>query len=313
MCGPQVPTVPISIIGATASGKSALAMTLAREFDLEIVSADAFQVYRGLDIGTAKASRSERDEITHHLIDLVDVDEEFTVADFAARYRAVTAMLGAGGRRGLLVGGTGLYQRIVVDDLELPGQWPEARQRLEESAALVGPEVLYEELARLDPVAATKMEPTNTRRIVRALEVIEGSGRPFSSFGPGFDHYPSTSMVQIGLRWPRPLLAERIAARVQVMIETGFVDEVRSLPPIKTWSRTARQALGYREIDDVIAGRCSLPEAVEAISLRTRQLAVRQERWFRRDPRIRWVDMGDESTAAVVALVRRVLGESLSE
>lgn len=305
--------VAVSIIGPTASGKSALALAVAHRFGLEIISADAFQVYRGLDIGTAKASPTERCEVPHHLIDIVDVVEEFTVAEFATRYRELRDSLAADRRHGMLVGGTGLYQRIVVDDLELPGQWPEVRDGLEELARRNGPEPLHDRLRRIDPVAAAKMEPTNTRRIVRALEVIEGSGRPFSSFGPGLDDYRSVTMVQVGLRWSRPVLAARIGARVQKMIDDGFLDEVRALAPMSTWSRTARQAIGYREIDDVAHGRRTLDDAIEAITVRTRQLAVRQERWFRRDPRVRWIDMDDDPVTSVSAIVRDALGESVAE
>ena len=209
----------------------------------------------------------------------------------------------------LLVAGTGLYLAALVNDLDLPGSWPEIRARLEQEASrpegLAG---LYTTLVRLDPDAAAKMEPGNARRVVRALEVCEGSGRRFSSFGPGMETYPASPIVQIGLRWPRPILAERIERRVHRMMELGLLAEVRGLLEGGPLSRTAHQALGYKELIDHLEGRCSLDEAVDAVITRTRQFAVRQDRWFRRDPRIRWVNIREhpsEAEAAVEQEVRR--------
>ena len=279
----------VALVGPTASGKSALALAAARARpDLEIVTVDSMQVYRGMDVGTAKPTPAERAEVPHHLIDLVDPDEEYTVARYQRDVRAVLDELASRGLRGLLVGGTALYLRAAVDDLEIPGRYPAVRAELE-----VEPDTaaLHARLARLDPVAAARMEPTNRRRVVRALEVALGSGRPFSSFGPGLDEHPPTDVVLTGLRLPRPVLDERIEARYRAQLEAGFVDEVRALAARPAGlGRTARQALGYRELLAHLEEGRPLDEAVADAVARTRRFARRQERWFRRDPRIRWLE-----------------------
>jgi tRNA dimethylallyltransferase len=293
-----VATPLVAVVGPTASGKSAVAMAAARALgDVELVSVDAMQVYRGMDVGTAKPSAEERAEIAHHLIDLVDASDDFTVADFQREFERVRFDLATRGRRGILVGGTGLYHRAVVDALTLPGEWPAVRAELLEEAATVGTPALHARLAGLDPGAAAKMEPTNTRRVVRALEVCVGSGRPFSSFGPGLDAYPPSPVVQIGLRWDRDALARRIELRVHTMVAAGLEDEVRRLHA-SGMSPTAAQALGYKELIEHLDGNCSLDEAIAATITRTRQFAVRQERWFRRDPRVRWVTVHDGDPVA---------------
>jgi len=300
----------LAIIGPTASGKSSLALSVCRRLgDAEIVSIDAMQVYRGMDIGTASPSPAERTEVRHHLVDLVDPHEEFTLAQFQSAYADAVADIDGRGRRAVLVGGTGLYLRAVTDGLTLPGQWPEIRRRLEAEAERSGPEPMFERLRSLDAQAATRMEPTNVRRIVRALEVIEGSGRPFSSFGPGFETYPESEVMQIGLRWPRDVLAGRIEQRVHAMIEGGWVAEVERLvasTPSVRLSRTAAQALGYKELIEYLEGRSTLSGAVDLIVRRTRQFAVRQERWFRRDPRIVWFDVEADP---VTELTGRIVNE----
>jgi tRNA dimethylallyltransferase len=269
-------------------------MEVARRLgDVELVSIDSMQVYRGMDIGTAKPSLAEQAEVAHHLIDLVEPTDEFTVARFKAAYTAAIDAIGARGRRAVLVGGTGLYHRVVIDDFELPGEWPEVRAEIDAEPDTAA---LFDRLRTLDPEAATKMEPTNRRRVVRALEVTIGSGEPFSSFGPGVDNYPSSGVPQIGLRWPRDVLSERIAQRVRSMIDEGLVEEVATLRR-GGLSRTAAQALGYKEILDALDGRISQDEAIDTIITRTRQFAVRQERWFRRDPRVRWIDVEDDPVA----------------
>ncbi len=259
------------------------------------------QVYRGMDIGTAKPSPQERAEVRHHLLDLVDPTDDFTVAEFAAAFRATLDEIDGSGHRALLVGGTGLYHRVVIDDFDLPGEWPDVRAELEAEPDTAA---LHVRLAALDPSAATKMEPTNRRRVVRALEVTLGSGRPFSSFGPGVDSYPPSPVHQIGLRWPRAALTARIAVRVQAMLAAGLVAEVEHLRATG-FSRTAGQALGYREILAMLDGAIGEDEATALIITRTRQFAVRQERWFRRDPRVRWIDVEhdpvSEATPAVIA------------
>lgn len=291
----------LAIIGPTASGKSSVALELCRRVGgAEIVSIDAMQVYRGMDIGTATPSATERAEIRHHLIDLVEPTSEFTLAQFQAAYIESLADIDRRAHHAVLVGGTGLYLRAVTDGLTLPGQWPEIRARLETEAERLGPEVLHARLVERDPLAASRMERTNVRRIVRALEVVEGSGRPFSAFGPGFDTYVESDVIQVGIRWPREVLARRIESRVHAMIEAGWVEEVRQLVATAgsvPLSRTAAQALGYKELIEHVQGRISLSAAVDTIVLRTRQFAVRQERWFRRDPRIQWFDVESDPVA----------------
>jgi len=277
---------PLVIVGPTASGKSDLAMGVARLTGAEIVALDSMQVYRGMDIGTATPTAAEQAEVPHHLINLVDPGEEFAVAELQARARAVIAEVRERGGVAVLVGGTGLYVRAVIDDLRIPGRYPKVRVQLE---AELDTEALHRRLAALDPLAAGRMEPTNRRRVVRALEVTLGSGEPFSSYGPGLGHYPAVPFVQVGLRWHRDRLDERIAARYQRQLADGFLDEVRALAegPI---SRTASQALGYKELLEHVQGETTLDEALELAVVRTRRFARRQERWFRRDPRIRWLD-----------------------
>lgn len=279
-------------------------MAAARQLgDVDLVSIDSMQVYRGMDIGTAKPTSAERAEIPHHLLDLVEPTDEFTVADFRDAYAAALLQIGRAGRRALLVGGTGLYHRVVIDDFDLPGQWPDLRRELEAESDTA---TLFERLHALDPSATTKIEPTNRRRLVRALEVTLGSGRPFSSFGPGVDDYPPTAVTQIGLRWPREVIAVRIAERVRHMIDRGLVAEVQALADLG-FSRTAGQALGYKEILAMSEGRMSQDEAIAMIITRTRQFAVRQERWFRRDPRVRWIDVEHDAVAEATPSVIEAL------
>ena len=293
----------VALLGPTASGKSAVAMAAARRvLDVELVCVDAMQVYRGMDIGTAKPTRSEQAEVRHHLIDIVDVSAEFTVAEFRVAARGAMDDITRRGRTALLVAGTGLYHRVVIDGIDLPGRWPEVRAELDEDAAQVGAAALHVRLAELDPVAAARMEPTNARRVVRALEVCIGSGRAFSSFGPGLDVYPPNQVAQVGLRWQREVLARRIERRVQGMIDAGLVGEVAGLLE-GSISRTARQALGYKEVIEHLDGRCTLDAAVAMIVQGTRQLAVRQERWFRRDPRVRWIDIEADPVAEALPAV----------
>ena len=299
--------VRVAVVGPTASGKSSVAMAAASgRDDVEIVSVDSMQVYRGMDIGTAKPDRVDRAAVPHHLLDLVDPDEEFTVAEFQRRYLEVLADLGERARRAILVGGTGLYHRAVVDELEIPGEWPAVRRRLQHEVARGGVPALHARLTTLDPEAAAKMEPSNERRVVRALEVCEGSGRPFSSFGPGLGTYPPSDVRQIGLRWDRAVLADRIGDRVHRMMGAGLLDEVRALAD-RGMSRTAAQALGYKELLAHLDGSVGLEEAVEQVVVRTRQFAVRQLRWFGRDPRIRWVDIEHDPVAEAAPAVVEAL------
>lgn len=299
----------LALVGTTASGKSALAIELARSAgDVEIVSVDSMQVYRRMDIGTAKATKTEQAEVPHHLLDVVEPYEEFSVSDFQRHAASAIDDIEARGHRALLVGGTGLHLRAVVDGLDIPGRWPEIRTALEAEAGArvegASSEGLYSRLQALDPVAAGRIEPGNTRRIVRALEVTEGSGRPFSSYGPGLDTYPPTRFRMIGLRRERVDTDRRIHQRLQAQMAAGFLDEVRRLAaePLGL-SRTARQALGYRELLAHVEDGVDLEEAVAETERRTRAFARRQESWFRRDPRIEWVDPLDNHVDAIPGLL----------
>jgi len=294
----------LALVGPTASGKSALALAIARAAsDVEIVSLDSMQVYRGLDIGTAKPTRAERAEVVHHLVDVADPSEEWSVRRTQRSAHAALADIELRGCRALLVGGTGLYVRAVVDDLEIPPTDPSVRDRLEREAEDdAGLAHAYGRLTELDPAAAARMETGNRRRIVRALEVIELTGRRFSSFGPGIDEYPAPalSVGMLGLQFAAPQLAVRIAARFDAMRRIGLVDEVRSLadlPPDRSLSRTAREAIGYRELLAYFAGEIpTLDDAFDAAVRRTRRFARRQRTWFGRDPRVQWID-GTRSTS----------------
>jgi tRNA dimethylallyltransferase len=295
--------IALAVVGPTASGKSALAVEVARPHpDLELVSVDSMQVYRGMDIGTAKATAAEQAEVPHHLIDLVDPDEEYTVSQFQAASRDALADIADRGRRAVLVGGTGLYFRAVVDDLELPGRYPEVRAELEAEPDTLA---LHRRLASLDPKAAGRMEPNNRRRVVRALEVTLGGGRPFSSYGPGLEVYPPLPYPVVGLRLERDELDRRIEARIRSQMTAGWLDEVRQLAARPGGlSVTAGQALGYGELLHHLQGGWTLEEAVEAITVRTRRFQRRQDRWFRRDPRITWIDAGHNALAATLDLLR---------
>lgn len=267
--------------------------------DIDLVSVDSMQVYRGMDIGTAKPTPADRAAVAHHLLDLVEPTHDFTVAEFvAAADRALEAITVAA-RRAILVGGTGLYHRAVIDDFDLPGEWPDVRAEIEREADTAA---LHARLMQLDPAGSAKMEPTNRRRVLRALEVTIGSGRAFSSFGPGVDTYPPSPVVQLGLRWDRDVLTARIARRVRQMVDDGFLGEVERLAVVG-FSRTSSQALGYREMLAVIDGSMSQDEAIAATITRTRQFAVRQERWFRRDPRVRWIDVEHDAVAEAMPAV----------
>jgi len=298
-------TAPLVILGPTGSGKSDVAMALAQASPtFEIVAVDAMQVYRGMDIGTAKPSRQDRSLVRHHCLDLADPSEEFAVTEFARAGAVALAEIASRDGTALLVGGTGLYLRSLTDPMEVPGRWPVVRVELERRVLSEGVPALHAQLAALDPLAASRIDPGNERRVVRALEVVIGSGRRFSSYGPGINSYAAVPFEQVGLRWPRSRLAARIEARVHRMMADGLLDEVRGLlERAGGLGRTARQALGYKELIEHLEGRTSLDEAVESTIVRTRQFAVRQERWFRRDPRIRWIPIEDDPVAEVIPIV----------
>jgi len=298
----------VVVLGPTASGKSAVAMSVAAQLgDIEIIAVDSMQVYRGMNIGTAKPTSEDQRMVAHHCLDLVDPSERFTATQFQSVANAALDAIHARGRRALLVGGTGLYLTALIDELVFPGEWPEIRAELESNPDTAG---LFARLVELDPTAASRTEPNNRRRIIRALEVCVGSGEKFSDAGPGTATFPDNGVVQIGIRWQRTELAERIARRVDQMISDGLVEEVRALMAAEQpMSRTAAQALGYKEMIDHVAGACSLAEARDEVVLRTVQFAVRQERWYRRDPRIKWIDVSGESLHAVSTAVREAFAE----
>lgn len=297
----QAPAPVLAIVGVTASGKSSLAMEIARaDPRVELVSVDSMQVYRGMDIGTAKPSTAEQAEVRHHMIDVAEPGQDYTVSEFQAGAMAAIADIERRSGIAVLVGGTGLHLRSVIDELEIPGQYPDT------VAAFAGEatEALFERLAALDPDAAARMEPGNRRRIVRALEVTVGSGRPFSSYGPGLEAYPATRFRMIGPRWERPAIDARIERRYDEQMHRGFLSEVRRLDTQPGGlSRTAAQALGYRQLLDHLHGEASLEEALERAIIATRQFARRQERWFRRDPRITWIDVAENPMEALPAVM----------
>lgn len=291
---------PLAILGVTASGKSALAMALARwRDDVELVSVDSMQVYRGMDIGTAKPTAAERSEVRHHVLDLVDPWEPFEVRTFQRAVGEALADIHARGKRAVLVGGTGLYLRAVVDDLEIPGRYPDMAATLDADPDTVR---LHTRLADLDPLGASRMEPTNRRRVLRALEVTVGSGRPFSSFGPGLDAHPPSPVHLVGLWLPPPVVAERIERRYAEQVADGFLAEVQRLQDGPPLSRTAAQALGYRELMAHLRGEVTFDDALADAVARTRRFARRQRAWFRRDPRITWLEAPSDPMVALPAL-----------
>lgn len=276
-----------------------------RSDDLEIVTVDSMQVYRGMDIGTAKPTAEEQANVRHHLLDICDPDDDYTVSRYQSDCLAAIADIEARGRRALLVGGTGLYLQSIIDDLEIPGQFPDARAEIETEPDTAA---LFARLTELDPIAAARMEPTNRRRVVRALEVTIGSGRPFSSFGPGLDVYPPAPFPIIGLGIDRPSLDDRIEHRYRRQLDEGFVAEVESLLARPAGiSRTARQALGYAELIDHLDDDVPLDEAISTAVIRTRRFARRQQRWFGRDPRIVWISTAGPVTDELVAETSRRL------
>jgi tRNA dimethylallyltransferase len=284
----------IAIVGPTGAGKSELSLRLASALNGEVVNADSMQLYRGMDIGTGKLAQADRAGVPHHLLDVWDVTQTASVSEYQRLARAVIADIHARGRTAVLAGGSGLYVRAVIDNLEFPGTEPAMRARLEAELAALGPAVLHDKLAAADPAAAAAILPSNGRRIVRALEVIELSGRPFSATLP--DYASVLSAVQIGLSVPRPELDRRIAARVRTMWQAGLVDEVRRLAvPAGPGGglrsgRTASRALGYAQVLRLLDGEWTEAEAEEQTVRATRRFARRQESWFRRDPRVTWLD-----------------------
>lgn len=279
----------IVLVGPTASGKSALGVELAERLDGEIINADSMQLYRGMDIGTAKVTSEEAGGVAHHLIDVLDVTEESSVADFQAQARRIIGEIRGRGKTPIMVGGSGLYVRAVIDVIEFPPTDVELRSRLTRRLEEEGPAPLRQELRALDPESAAVIK--DDRRLVRALEVVLLTGRTFSSYMPQRIHEPSLEpVVQIGLDVDRALLHERIALRVRRMAEQGLLEEVRQLDAAGLRrGRTASRAIGYQQFLQVIDAELDPGEAIESTTVATRKFARRQETWFRADPRVTWL------------------------
>ena len=288
----------IFIGGSTATGKSELAIEIAVELGGEILNADSMQLYRGMDIGTAKLSEAERSGIKHHLIDVVDPSEDVTVSWYQEEARKIIDNL-LQIKPVVVVGGTGLYIKAILDDLNFPETNEEVRDSLNQLAEKIGADALHERLAKLDPAAALAIPKENIRRVVRALEVIEITGKPFTANLPreGSTKYPDA--IQFGLELDRESLDERIERRVDEMWEKGFVEEVKTLlnSPL---GRTAKQAIGYSQIINYLNDECSESDAKELTKIATRQYARRQETWFKRDERINWVPTGSNRKELVL-------------
>jgi tRNA dimethylallyltransferase len=288
----------VAVVGPTAAGKTALSLDLAERLGGEVVNTDAMQVYRGMDIGTAKLPHEQRRGIPHHLLDLLDVTETASVAAFQAMARQVVEDCRDRGVVPVLVGGSALYTRAVLDRFEFPGTDPALRASLEVELAAVGAAAMHDRLARADPQAAAKIEPSNSRRVVRALEVVALTGRPFAASLPA-PAYHDPRTVQVGVRIPRPVLDERIEARVRAMWEAGLVQEVRRLADAGLREgRTADRALGYQQVLALLDGQLTEQQAFEQTVAATRRFARRQSSWFDKDPRVRWVDWDDPERVA---------------
>lgn len=302
-----MPQPIVALVGATASGKTGLSLDLAERLGGEVVNTDAMQVYRGMDIGTAKLPEAERRGIAHHLLDLLEVTEPATVALFQGWAREAIDDIRGRGATPVLVGGSALYTRAVVDRFEFPGTDDSLRRELEVELERVGSPALHARLAGVDPEAAAQILPDNGRRVVRALEVIALTGRPFSASLPRLE-YADPLTVQVGVDIDRPTLDERISRRVEEMFAAGFVAEVEALLDRGlAEGRTANRAIGYREVMGFLAGDRTLEEAVEQTKVATRRFARRQDSWFRKDPRIVWVAHDDpqrvEKALAAVASI----------
>ncbi len=302
-----MPAQPIvALVGATASGKTGLSLDLAERLGGEVVNTDAMQVYRGMDVGTAKLPVAERRGIAHHLLDALDVTELATVAHFQEWARQSVAGIRGRGATPILVGGSALYTRAVIDRFEFPGTDESLRRELELELERIGGQALHDRLAGVDPAAAAQISPDNGRRTVRALEVIALTGRPYGAGLPRLD-YVDPLTVQIGVDIDRPTLDERIARRVEEMFAEGFVEEVEVLLTRGLGEGpTAQRAIGYREVIGFLAGDRTRTEAIEQTKAATRRFARRQDGWFRKDPRIVWVDHDDPDRVekALAALPR---------
>ena len=281
----------VVIAGATATGKSDLAVELAKKIGGEIVNADSMQLYRGMDIGTAKLTQDERRGIPHHLLDLVDVSTDVNVAWYQEQARSVIDQLLAQGIPAIVVGGTGFYIKAILDDLNFPDTDPAVREKLTLEAEKIGGDALHKRLGILDPAAAAAIPRENVRRVIRALEVIEITGKPFTANLPRENSTKYPDALQFGLTMDRELLDLRVDKRVEMMFEKGLVAEVEQLIGQGLLEgKTARAALGYAQVISMLAGDISLEQAISETKLATRQYIRRQETWFRRDQRITWLD-----------------------
>ena len=295
----------VAVVGATATGKSDLAVALAARVGGEVVNADSMQLYRGMDIGTAKPSTGERGGVPHHLLDVWDVTVTANVADYQRMARRVFGEVSARGRTPVLVGGSGLYVRAALDDHDFPGTDEGLRARLEAELATQGPGAMHARLAEVDPAAAARILPSNGRRIVRALEVVELTGKPFAATLP--EPRPAVPAVQLGLALDRATLDERIEGRVERMWAQGFVDEVRRLAEQGLrQGRTASRALGYAQVLRHLDGEWTEARAKDETVRATRRFARRQESWFRRDPRVTWLDAAAGPPALVEQAAARL-------
>jgi tRNA dimethylallyltransferase len=294
----------VAIVGPTAAGKSALSIALAHRLGGEVINADSMQLYRGMDIGTAKLTEDEREGVPHHLLDLWSVADTASVAEYQRLARAAIDDIRARGRVPLLVGGSGLYLRAVLEHFEFPGTDPARRALLEAELAALGPAEMHHRLAALDPAAAAKILPSNGRRIVRAIEVVEMTGRPFAAALP--DPTPAYESVQIGVDLDTAVLDERIAARVAGMWAAGLVDEVRRLLPYGLRDGlTASRALGYQQVLSFLDGATTEEQAHADTVQGTRRFVRRQRSWFKRDSRIGWLSSIDSDIVEkALALVR---------
>ena len=299
---PADPALLLALVGPTASGKTEAGIHIADGLGAEIVSVDSMLIYRGMDVGTAKPTIEQQRAVRHHLLDLAAPSEAFSVARYQAGSRQVLEDLGRRGVSALLVGGSGLYFRACVDDLEFPSTDPTVRADLERQADALGPARLYIRLQHLDPVAAGRIEPGNVRRTIRALEVAGLTGRPFSSFAQAWERYPADRVTVAGIDIDRSVLHDRIAQRVDAMVRAGWIQEVARLVEagFGGWL-TATQAIGYAELARHLKGELPLEEAIALTVKRTKELARRQMAWFRRDPRVRWFPAGDGGAMDAVA------------
>lgn len=298
---------PVAVIGPTGAGKTQVSLALAETLSGEIVNIDSMQLYRGMDIGTAKLPVARRRGITHHLFDILDVTDTASVAAYRDAAVAVVEEIRGRGRTPVIVGGSMMYIQALFDDWDLPPTDPVVRGRWERELARVGVEALHRELEQQDPAAARVIEHRDSRRTVRALEVIELTGKPFAASQPPKDRPTRWGALLLGLRADADWLNPRLEGRVRAMVQSGLLEEVRSLVDSGlVRESTAGQAIGYAEMLDHLAGACTLEEAIEATVVRTRRYARRQRAWFRRDPRIRWIDAaGPEPVVAALTEVGR--------